>query len=403
MKTSVKIKFRASAVSGKAGYLYFQVIHNRVSRQIRTDYRLFPSEWDKRSESVNVCPFHSDAGRAAVLQSIREHVQYDKERLNKIVSLLKEQNVDYTVDDIINVFSSQKNELSFFNFMRNVISHLKILGKVRTSETYTAAFKSFGKFCNNRQIMLDEIDSDMIMLYEAYLKKQGVSLNTISFYMRILRATYNRAVEKELIRQRYPFKSVYTGVEKTVKRALPLEIIRQMKALDLSSDLSLDYARDMFLFSFYTRGMSFIDMAYLRKKDLHDGILHYRRRKTGQQLFIKWEKCMQDIIDKYPNNQTDYLLPIIKGSQNERKQYNNALHYVNSKLKTLSVLLNIYGRLTMYVARHSWASIAKSKNIPISIISEGMGHDSESTTQIYLASLDNSVIDKANEMILSDL
>lgn len=403
MKTSVKIKFRASTVSGKAGCLYYQVIHNRVSRQIRTDYRLFPSEWDKRSELVNVCPFHSDAGRAAVLQSIREHVQYDKERLDKIVSLLKEQNVDYTVDDIINVFSSQKNELSFFNFMRNVISHLKILGKVRTSETYTAAFKSFGKFCNNRQIMLDEIDSDMIMLYEAYLKKQGVSLNTISFYMRILRATYNRAVEKELIRQRYPFKSVYTGVEKTVKRALPLEIIRQMKALDLSSDLSLDYARDMFLFSFYTRGMSFIDMAYLRKKDLHDGILHYRRRKTGQQLFIKWEKCMQDIIDKYPNNQTDYLLPIIKGSQNERKQYNNALHYVNSKLKTLSVLLNIYGRLTMYVARHSWASIAKSKNIPISIISEGMGHDSESTTQIYLASLDNSVIDKANEMILSDL
>lgn len=112
---------------------------------------------------------------------------------------------------------------------------------------------------------------------------------------------------------------------------------------------------------------------------------------------------MQDIIDKYPDNQTDYLLPIIKDSQNERKQYNNALHYVNSKLKTLSVLLNIYGRLTMYVARHSWASIAKSKNIPISIISEGMGHDSESTTQIYLASLDNSVIDKANEIILSDL
>lgn len=94
MKTSVKIKFRASTVSGKAGCVYYQVIHNRVSRQIRTDYRLFPSEWDKRSELVNVCPFHTDAGRAAVLQSIREHVQYDKERLDKIVSLLKEQNVD---------------------------------------------------------------------------------------------------------------------------------------------------------------------------------------------------------------------------------------------------------------------------------------------------------------------
>ena len=400
MKTSVKIKFRASTVSGKAGCVYYQVIHNRVSRQIRTDYRLFPSEWDKRSELVNVCPFHTDAGRAALLQSIRERVQYDKSRLNRIVCLLSEGNKDYTADDIINAFNSQKSELSFFNFMREVISRLKILGKVRTSETYTAAFRSFSKFCNNRQVMLDEIDSDMIMLYEAYLKKQGVSFNTISFYMRILRATYNRAVEKELIRQRYPFKSVYTGVGKTVKRALPLEIIRQMKALDLSSDLSLDYARDMFLFSFYTRGMSFVDMAYLKKTDLYEGVIHYRRRKTGQMLHIRWERCMQHIVDKYPDNGTCYLLPIICAEGNDRRQYQNAMRLVNCRLKRVAVLAGIHVRLTMYVSRHSWASIARSMHIPISVISEGMGHDSEATTQIYLASLDPAIIDRANGHIL---
>ena len=130
--------------------------------------------------------------------------------------------------------------------------------------------------------------------------------------MRILRAVYNRAVEKDLTTNRNPFKHVYTGIDKTIKRAIPLKAIKQIKNLDLSLQLSLDFARDMFLFSFYTRGMSFIDMAYLRRTNLKNGILTYHRRKTGQQLSIRWERCMQDILDKYENPTSDYLLPIIR-------------------------------------------------------------------------------------------
>ena len=155
------------------------------------------------------------------------------------------------------------------------------------------------------------MDSDMMVAYEAYLKRNGVSPNTSSFYMRNLRAVYNRAVEKGLVEQKFPFKHVYTGVEKTAKRAIPLMAVRKIKELDLSSSPALDFARNMFLFSFYTRGMSFVDMAYLRKKDLNNGILSYRRRKTGQQLFIKWEKCMQEIADKYNTEYSTYLLPVI--------------------------------------------------------------------------------------------
>lgn len=228
-------------------------------------------------------------------------------------------------------------------------------------------------------------------------------MNTTSFYMRILRAVYNRAVEKGLTEQRYPFRHVYTGVEKTIKRAVSVKVIKKLKELDLSMKPSLDFARDMFLFSFYTRGMSFVDMAYLRKIDLQNGILTYRRRKTGQQLTIKWEKCMEEIICKYSSNKTDYLLPIIKVQDNERKQYDNALHLVNYRLKDLSKILKLQRPLTLYVARHSWASAAKAKNIPLSVICEGMGHESEKTTQIYLASLETSVVDKANKVILESL
>lgn len=166
----------------------------------------------------------------------------------------------------------------------------------------------------------------------------------------------------------------------------------------------MDFARDIFMFSFYTRGMSFIDMAFLQKKDLRNGVLSYRRRKTGQLLTIKWEKPMQDIIGKYDTSGTPYLLPLITDSiKDSRTQYKNQAHRVNRNLKKIGELLGLATPLTSYVARHGWASIAKSKNIPVATISEAMGHDSETTTRIYLASLDTSVVDKANSLILKSL
>ena len=393
--TSIKIKFRPSTVDGKEGGIYFQIIHNRVVRQLNTDYKVFAEEWDAESESVVI-----NVNRFNFLLGIQERLSWDVVRLEKVVRTLDIERRRFTADDVITMFHKLTKESSLFTFMQGVIAQLKQLGKIRTSETYTATLKSFMAFRESQDVPLDGISSDMMLLYEAHLKARDVRMNTISFYMRNLRAVYNRAVEKGLTPQNKPFRHVYTGVDKTIKRAIPIKEIKALKELDLSLKPSLNFARDMFMFSFYTRGMSFIDMAYLKKSDLQNGILTYRRRKTGQQLSIKCETCMEDIVSKYAQNQTDYLLPIIKETVNERRQYDNALHLVNYHLKDLSSLLKLQRPLTMYVARHSWASAAKAKNIPLSVISEGMGHDSEATTQIYLASLETSVVDKANKMIL---
>jgi integrase len=173
--------------------------------------------------------------------------------------------------------------------------------------------------------------------------------------------------------------------------------------MDLSHSQSMEFARDMFMFSFYTRGMSFVDMAFLKKTDLNNGMLTYRRKKTGQLLSIRWEKCMQDIVDKYPGNYSTYLLPIIIHiRKDERLQYKNSICLVNRRLKEIGKKLGLVHPLTMYVARHSWASVARGKHIPLSVISEGMGHDSEKTTLIYLAALDTTVIDKANMVVLRE-
>lgn len=400
---TMKIQFRPSVVDGGLGVIYYQIIHNGKSCLYKTEYHLYPEEWDcDRSEVVL-------SGRSEFrihyLLKISCNIKLDIERFNRIVGLMERDKLDFASDDVISVLFPKDPESYLFLFMRNVIAGLKDIGKIRTSETYTSALNSFRKFRNNEDIALDDIDSDVMIAYEAYLKACGLSPNSSSFYIRNLRAVYNRAVEKGLTSQRFPFKHVYTGIEKTTKRAVSLKIIKQIKDMDLSHNPASDFARDMFLFSFYTRGMSFVDMAYLQKKNLNSGVLSYRRRKTGQQLYVKWERCMQEIVDKYDTSGTDYLLPILNTNNllQARKQYIYALHKVNRYLKKIGEIFNLSIVLTLYVARHSWATIARSKNVPVSVISEAMGHDSETTTRIYLASLDTIAVDNANSLILESL
>ena len=398
---SIKVKFRPSTVADHEGTIYYQILHERKPRQLLSDYHVFQSEWD---ESRAMVVTTQNRERKAFILSIRERIRWDVERLTKIIRKLDGNGLQYTADDVIDEFNRYAQEYSLFNFMESIIIKLKQNGKVRTSETYTSALNSFKKFRKDEDIMLDCLNSEVMEAYEAWHQSRGVAPNTISFYTRILRAVYNRAVEEDIVENKNPFRHVYTGVDKTIKRALPLPIIKKIKALDLSLTPALDYARDMFMMSFMLRGMSFIDMAFLRKTDLQNGYVTYRRRKTGQKLVIEWTNEMQLILDKYPENASDYLLPVIRNpGTNERCTYHNMGYNINHSLKAVAKVVGVSIPLTLYVARHSWASIAKSKGIPLSVISEGMGHDNEATTQIYLASLDTSAVDKANSLILKSI
>lgn len=398
---SIKVKFRPSTVADHEGTIYYQILHERKPRQLLSEYHVFQSEWDE-SRAMVVTTQNSE--RKAFILSIRERIRWDVERLTKIVRKLDGNGLQYTADDVIDEFNRYAQEYSLFNFMESIIIKLKQNGKVRTSETYTSALNSFKKFRKDEDIMLDCLNSEVMEAYEAWHQSRGVAPNTISFYTRILRAVYNRAVEEDIVENKNPFRHVYTGVDKTIKRALPLPVIKKIKALDLSLTPALDYARDMFMMSFMLRGMSFIDMAFLRKTDLQNGYITYRRRKTGQKLVIEWTNEMQLILDKYPENASDYLLPVIRNpGTNERCTYHNMGYNINHNLKAVAKVVGVTIPLTLYVARHSWASIAKSKGIPLSVISEGMGHDNEATTQIYLASLDTSAVDKANSLIIKSI
>lgn len=397
--TSFKVKYKPSAIKGREGSVYYQVIHDRKVKVIHTNYRVLSSEWNEKQASVHSNP---KSPRFLKILSIRERIRWDKERFSRILDKFERTTFDYSVEELVEAYHRNTFECSLCNYMENLVAKLRLTGRIRTSETYKSALSSFMKFRENEDILLNEITTQTIDEYQGWLQNLGVRPNTISFYMRILRAVYNRAVDDDKIDDRRPFRHAYTGIDKTVKRALPIRMIRKIRKLDLDLFPALDFARDMFMLSFMLRGMNFIDMAFLRKTDLADGVVHYRRRKTGQPLSIEWTKEMQSILMKYPDNDSDYLFPILrKTDKNLLSHYRNVASRVNYCLKRIAVMVGVSIPLTLYVARHSWASAASATGIPTSVISQGMGHDSELTTRIYLASLDTSVVNRANRRIIA--
>ena len=315
---------------------------------------------------------------------------------------------------------NKKTSESLFQFMNLLIALLLKNGQYRTMLHYKATLNSFKRYRDNKDIALREIDAEVMRSYEAYLHHTaGVCKNTSSFYLRILRSTYNKAVAKGLTPQLHPFTDVYTGIAPTRKRAIPAESVSRIKHLESVKDLTPkeEVARDTFLMSFYLRGISFIDLAHLRKSDLKDGYLHYTRSKTGQRLTIRWEKEMQEVLEKYQAQtaSSPYLFPFlvdagnkshdktIDKKQEEVRLYHNAESRISYHLRKLGAKIGIKGKLTLYVARHSWATAARDNNVSISVISEALGHDSETTTQIYLRSIKSSEVDDANAKILAVL
>lgn len=399
--TTVKAKFRPSTVKDCPGTIVYVVTHRRVIRKITTGYKVFPHEWDEKSSK----PLPTDNNsRADVIRTITRKLHSDMERLDEIIKRFENQRSGYSSDDVVAEFRHTGEENTFFIFMESVIERLHRLNRIGTAKNYRAALGSFRQFREGKDIPVASIDHLLMEDYQAYLTSTGVVPNSISFYMRILRAVYNRAVEQGLTTDRRPFRTVFTGTEKTLKRAISINDIRRIRNLDLSLEPNLEFARDLFLFLFFCRGISFIDAAFLKKEDIQNGILTYRRHKTGQMLHIKIIKPIDELIERYSIKDSPYLLPVITcPGEDERRQYETALRRVNKSLKTIAGKVKLPVTLTTYVSRHAWATIAKSKNVPVHVISDALGHDSVATTQIYLASIDASVIDKANELIINDL
>lgn len=398
---TIKIRFRPSTVKGKDGTLYYQIIHMRLVKQLYTGHRLKDNEWDRESGTVIICN-GCDQSRAMYLYSVMEEIRDGLTKLKAIAARLDSSGSAYTVEDVAYAFISPTTITGVISFARKLIDDLHKMGKKSISRRYELTLNSFLKYTDKEDVAWDNFNSTLVTGFEEFLRNRGLCRNSTSFYMRNLRSIINRASEQDYEVPRNPFKHVYMGVDKTVKRAVSLKTLCKIRDVNLSAYPHLDFARNVFMFSFYTRGMSFVDIAFLRKTDLSNGVITYFRRKTSQQIQVRLENQTRDVMEKLGESATSYLLPIIGNEiADADSQYRMVYHRVNRNLRKLGEMLKIETKLTLYVARHAWASIAHHNNVPISTISKAMGHDSETTTLIYLSSIDSSAVDKANRKIMS--
>ena len=222
---SIKLKFRPSTLPEKEGRLYYQVIHNRVVRQIHTAYRICSSEWDADHSSI-ILPSSATPQRQAYLLSLRDTLEEDRKKLQLVIARLDKEGQSYTADTVVGNFHEGKELHGIIGYTLELNEKLRRIGKKRMVARYTTTLNSLQRYLKGVDVPLEEIDGTMIQGYEQWLKDSGLCRNTTSFYIRNLRTIYNHAIDDGLVISSSPFKHVYTGIDKTVKRALPLEIIK---------------------------------------------------------------------------------------------------------------------------------------------------------------------------------
>ena len=398
-----KLKFRPSTAEGKPGSIYFQVTHRRSTRTVYTDYRVMPEEWDGRTSFIRIT---GTPERRAELQLIASKLRWDCKQITSLITEKELAMLEYTADDIVSTFRLLPPCQTWFSFIHGMVAKKLRIGRLGTAKTYRDALMSFSRFRNGEDLTIDALDAETMNLYEAWLKGRGVKRNSSSCYLRTLRTLYRKAVETGLTTDKHIFRHVFTGFAKTAKRAIPLGSLRAIRQLHLSEGSAIAFARDLFMLIVYLQGISFVDLAYLKKDDIRNGQLHYSRKKTGQELTVGWESVMQDIVDNYIHltKGSPYLLPIItKTDGTERRQYERMEHKVNYYLKKIGTMVGLQASLTTYTGRHTWASILRDMGTSLSVISKGLGHESLKTTQIYLSSIDMEGVVKANRKMIGKI
>jgi len=394
MASTRVLLYKHKVLKNKKHPILLQLIKDRKKKTISLGYSAYPKEWNEKTNLPN----NKHPNSKWLTNFIRKKIsEADDIRLE-----LEGTGKPFTLNDWAKKLKNQQEVISVFGFTQELVDRLRKQGKEGNARVYENTLNVFKEFRNNKDLTFEELDYGIIRKYEDYLAEKGNKTNSISVHLRTLRAVYNKAIKEELVNEGYyPFKNYKIKQEETPKRAVTKEDIDKIKALKLDKGSTLDHIRDYFLFSFYMRGMSFVDLAYLKVKNINNGRLEYARSKTKQKFSIKIIDPAMAIINKYNTleDPDDYVFPIIQRPGKEDLDYRNALRLFNNKLKDLAKQAKISTTLTTYVSRHTWATVAKRMGVSTAVISEGLGHDSEKTTQIYLDSFENDVLDDANELI----
>lgn len=383
--------------------IIFRLIHLGKSTSIATGYSLEKQYWDPVKQEVRNS--YKETTSVARLNTV---LLKEKARANDILNKLADQRKlrFLSLKELRNKLTTKSVYDSFFDFGDQLVKDLKASDRVGTAKAYQVTLSVLKGFTNGVDLKFNEVNLDFLERFHKYhMSKKGNSLNGLSSYMRNIRALFNRGIKSGIIEQEaYPFIHYQIKTEPTAKRALDIGAIRKIVNLKLEKTDPLFNYRNYFLISYMLYGMPFIDLAFLKLKNIQDGRIKYRRKKTAKLYNIKLTEQVIQLLSHYTTNKEpdDFIFPFIhrKTLDHQYKDLHRARRLYNLGLREIAKKCQIQQQLTSYVARHSFATQAMLQDVPLQAISEMLGHSSLTTTQIYLKSLPSNVLDGYNEKIV---
>ena len=291
-----------------------------------------------------------------------------------------------------------KPKMDFFRYADGEMKRLATIRSASTVKNYKTALNALAEFLGRRRLPLDDVSRQLMRDFEQWLLHHGRCRNASSAYMRSLHSLFNRAVDAGLTSERNPFQRVFTGNDKTRKRALGQKEMNSLLHVATEDD-RLRLAADVCRFSFAACGMSFADVARLRWSDIEGDRLTYRRQKTDVRVSVRLEKEALSVLHRYRGKgDGEYVFPLIR--RDSPSDYVNALARYNRALQKLANRAGISRQVTSYAIRHTWATEARRQGVPTGVTAQGLGHTHERTTEIYLASIDQGQLDHYNRKLL---
>lgn len=288
-------------------------------------------------------------------------------------------------------------------FMRHVIRSLEDQGRFGTARVHGSTMRAFESYIGHKRFRMEELSRTVVCGFEFYLVSGNRRWNTVSTYMRVLRAVYNRAVDAKLAPYRHRlFVDVHTSARSDRRQALTPEELARLFRAEISSQ-RLGRTRDFCKLMFALRGIPFADLAYLRKCDLRGGTLCYRRHKTGTSMVVELNASALALVRRLRSRDVSspWLFPILDKGHDARsyyRLYRNGINTFNRRLSRLAERLDLE-HLSSYTIRHSWATTAYHNNVHPGIISQALGHSSILVTEQYLKPFMQVRVNAANQMV----
>lgn len=382
--------------------LMLRVTKDRKRKYISLGISCNPKLWNSKTNEPRKNHPDKDVLTSIILKKIQS---YNTEILNH-----KEDGKVFTPESLINKVENETKRITVFELFDQHIENLEGEKKIGYAKTFKDTKAQIQIYTKKKDLSFHEIDNSWLEKFESWLRSKDLADNSISIRMRTIRTLWNEAINKKYARQEsYPFKEYKISKRfstETSKRAISKENVKAIESLELKPYSAIFEAQQYFIFSYYAQGINFVDISFLKWEDLQDGRITYIRAKTKQKIVFKVSAPLERILNLWKpftgNSKGNYIFPILNKKihitpQQQHDRTRKVLKRTNKHLKTIGETIGLETKLTTYVARHSFATVLKQSGVSIGIISETLGHRTESITNTYLKNFEDSVINEALE------